>query len=152
MFLLPAALRAGDGLLQKYDWGLFHDVLTRRLAHQPAGFVPFDAARRERRGWCGLTPRPIVLVEDIAVLYCRLVQQTASKAVYVDADTSLREQRQLARLVEEGQYRGVPHDTVAARIRGKKVGEDPLVRAQLPLCQVVVDTAAAIAGAGGRAA
>jgi uridine kinase len=151
-FLLPAAEREGDSLLQKYDWGTFHEVLMHLLAHQPAGFSPFDAALRERRGWCTLAPRPMVPVEGITVLYCPLLQQTTSQAIYVDADSRLREQRQLARLDHEGQYRGVPAELMAVRIQAKKASEEPLVRAQRALCQRVIDTTPSLAGVASAAA
>lgn len=139
-FLIEPDRRTGPTLHEKYDLDAFGQAVADLLGGQPTTYVPFNLQSRCRLGWRRLEPKPFVVVEGVTALYCPLVQYTASLRVFLDAAPSIRHERQVVRLDEEGLYRDLPRAEVLARIFGKDAHEADVIRAQRALCDWEIDT------------
>jgi uridine kinase len=141
-FLIPEAERSAPGLLAKYELDALDAALADLQAGRPTRFVPFDQQTRRRAGQKVVRPSGsgILVVEGIVALYAARVFATSALAVYVDAPPEVREARQLARLDREGWYRDLPRADVEARVKAKRIAEDPIVYHQLGHCRYQVST------------
>ena len=139
-FLLPEGERAAPGLLAKYDWASLELVIGKLVEGKPAQFSPFHPGLRRRVGIAHVEPQPLLIVEGVAALFSSMIETNAHVRIYVDAPTRLRTQRQIERLDREGQYREIPREAVLAKIHGKKMSEEQIIREQVLRCEWLVDT------------
>jgi len=138
-FLRPRPERPSPAFLEKFDFAAMERAVHQLLAGGRVRIAPFDQKTRSRTGDITLQPRPVCIVEGVAVLYSPIVRRLASERVFLDVPAGEREDRQIKRLDEEGWYVGQSRDETVAAILAKKTTEDPIILRQIRFADRIVN-------------
>ena len=138
--LIPSARRSGPGVANKFDFDEGNHVITELYDGRRVSFLGYSQETGARDRQITLVPSHNLIVEGVLALHIPVVRDRSQIRFWIDTPLQLAEARQLARWRTEGWPRASTREEALQRIRAKRVEEVPIILAQRPSCDLIIDS------------